>query len=509
MIEQSLALLRLLRRARRRFIGQIVFKQAALAASIAIGAFILLLLVGTQVLDWYWIILLLGGALAFGAYRTWRGIPSLYRLAQLLDSRLSLHDTLSTAYHFRDGRVRSEQVRVAQLESALAILPALDLRVALPHPRPRSLYAASGLAMVACGVFAVRYGVTQSLDLRPSLVRLALDRFLPEETSVAAGHKPVPLKKRIEDQFEKLGFKVNGNDGDLSRYEAPPDSNSESVAGPSADSKDTSRSQTASVDPNNPAEQGEPGAQAEKGAAAGDQAGNEQSNSDQQAGGKQASDQNAQKKGNQAGDQNPSLMDRMRDAMASLMNKLKTEAKGSQTEQASSKPSQDGRQTPGQGQKGSPMAGKPQGNSQSEGDQQGQQQGQGDRSQMAQGKSGEKSANSQPSPDAKSGIGKEDGDKSAREAEQLAAMGKISEIIGKRSQNLSGEIMVEVQSNKEQQLKTAYTGRQGQHAEAGGEISRDEIPLIYQQYVQQYFEQIRKLSKANAAPKEKGAHAGN
>ena len=320
MIEQSLALLRLLRRARRRFIGQLVFNQAALAASIALGALILLLLLGTQVLDWYWIALLAGGALALGALRTWRGIPSLYRLAQLLDRRLSLHDTLSTAYHFRDGKVRSEPVRAAQLESALAVLPALDLRVALPHPRARSLYAASGLAMVACGVFAVRYGVTQSLDLRPSLVRMALDRFLPEETAVAAAHKPVPLKKRFEDQLEKLGIKVNGNEGDLTRYEAPPDSNTESVAGPSEDSKDASHSQTASVDPNNPSEKGEPGAPAEKGAAASDQAGNEQSNSDQQAGGKQPSDQNAQKKGNQAGDQNPSLMDRMRDAMASLMN---------------------------------------------------------------------------------------------------------------------------------------------------------------------------------------------
>ncbi len=494
MIEQSLALLRLLRRARRRFVGHIVSKQAALAFSVAIAAFILLLLVGTQVLDWYWIALLLAGALIFGAYRTWRGIPSLYRLAQLVDNRLSLHDTLSTAYHFRVGKVRSEQVRAAQLESASSILPTLDLRAALPHPGLRSLYAMTGLAAVACGLFAVRYGVTQSLDLRPSLLRLALDRFLPEETAAAAAHKPVPLKKRLEDQLEKLGIKVSSTDGDLTRYEASPDSNSETVTGPSADSKDATHSQTAQVDPNNPAEQGDPSAQSEKGAAASDRAGNEQSK-----------DPSGPKKGNQGTEQNPSLMDRMRDAMASLMNKLKTEAKGTQSEQASSKPSPDGRQTPGQGQKGSPAPGKPQGNSQSQGDQQGQQQGEGDRSQMAQGKSGEKSANSQPSNDSKSGVGREDGDKSAREAEQLAAMGKISEIIGKRAQNLTGEIMVEVRSNKEQQLKTAYTGRQGQHAEAGGEISRDEIPLVYQQYVQQYFEQIRKA----AVPKQKGAHAGN
>ena len=74
-------------------------------------------------------------------------------------------------------------------------------------------------------------------------------------------------------------------------------------------------------------------------------------------------------------------------------------------------------------------------------------------------------------------------------------MGKISEIIGKRSQNLTGEILVEVQSNKQQQLKTAYSGKQAAHAEAGGEISRDEVPLMYQQYVRQYFAQVRKPAR--------------
>ena len=29
------------------------------------------------------------------------------------------------------------------------------------------------------------------------------------------------------------------------------------------------------------------------------------------------------------------------------------------------------------------------------------------------------------------------------------------------------------------------------HKESGGEVNRDEVPLIYQQYVEKYFEQIR------------------
>jgi hypothetical protein len=90
----------------------------------------------------------------------------------------------------------------------------------------------------------------------------------------------------------------------------------------------------------------------------------------------------------------------------------------------------------------------------------------------------------------RSGIGSEDGSKQLREAEQLAAMGKISELIGKRSQNLTGEVMVEVTSGR-QQLRTAYSPQQATHAEAGGAIHRDEIPLAYQSYVERYFEQVR------------------
>ena len=32
----------------------------------------------------------------------------------------------------------------------------------------------------------------------------------------------------------------------------------------------------------------------------------------------------------------------------------------------------------------------------------------------------------------------------------------------------------------------------GRHSDLGGEINRDEIPLMYQQYVREYMEQVRK-----------------
>ena len=70
-------------------------------------------------------------------------------------------------------------------------------------------------------------------------------------------------------------------------------------------------------------------------------------------------------------------------------------------------------------------------------------------------------------------------------------MGKISEILGKRSANLTGEATVEVQSTS-QQIRTQYAQRSSQHTQGGAEISRDEVPVALQSYVEQYFEQIRK-----------------
>jgi hypothetical protein len=116
------------------------------------------------------------------------------------------------------------------------------------------------------------------------------------------------------------------------------------------------------------------------------------------------------------------------------------------------------------------------------------------------GQSGQQPATKQPG----SGIGRQDGSKDVKLAEQLAAMGKISEIIGKRAANVTGELTVEVE-NSNQQLRTPYAQRDAHHAEAGGEINRDEVPVALQAYVQQYFEQVRKQAARQRAEPPKPA----
>ena len=194
----------------------------------------------------------------------------------------------------------------------------------------------------------------------------------------------------------------------------------------------------------------------------------------------------------------PGLLDKMKDAMSSLVSKMrrrlhrrhrripansritamtKTRAparraiRHSQAKQGANN-QQNGQEANAQGEENSQTA---------------------ERAQNAQGRNSDRSSDKNGN-DAHSGVGRQDGAKELKEAQQQEAMGKLAEIIGKRSANLTGEVMVEVPNGK-QQLQTKYSQKVGKHADMGGEINRDEVPLIYQQYVREYMEQVHKQAK--------------
>ena len=73
-------------------------------------------------------------------------------------------------------------------------------------------------------------------------------------------------------------------------------------------------------------------------------------------------------------------------------------------------------------------------------------------------------------------------------------MGKLNDLYGQRAKTLTGEVTVEAQSGK-QSLRTPQSQRTAQHADSGGEVSRDEIPLAYQPYVKEYFNKLREANK--------------
>ncbi len=484
------------RRARYRILFNEALRHAVYSVSAALASLIVLLLAGTQILSWPWLLLLPAITLAAGAYATWRRAPSPYRVAQRVDRNLGLADTLSTALFFATHPTGVEDVRRAQWAQAERVSAGVDTRRAIPIRLPRALYATAPLALIAASLFGVRYGLDRRLDLRAPLARMVeeklgypLDRQAAHDRKNPAARHP----NRIEEPGVALDDSGQKGAGEL---DAAPDSALDTVGVPDVDNKSaSSRPDSSKLAQTTQLEGGQNESEEPDGISA--NAGNQQSADAKQGpgAGKQGEGNDKQAAGN-SGDNN-SLLGKFKDAMSSLMNRMRQQpgAKGGQQQAGA----QNGQQKSAQGNSG--QNGK-QGQQPGDGEQANAKDGQpGDDSQNAQsgqsgspGESGQQPATKQPG----SGIGRQDGSKDVKLAEQLAAMGKISEIIGKRAANVTGEVTVEVQ-NSNQQLRTPYAQRAAHHAEAGGEINRDEVPAALQAYVQQYFEQVRKQAAGTAA----------
>ncbi len=349
------------------------------------------------------------------------------------------------------------------------------------------------MCAVVFGLFALRYLVTSSLSLQQSLIPIHLGSVFERlEKSLSAENHQLPDPDSLDRQQASAPKNADSqqNDGQNAplgseelKSGKPDGTNSSEAAAQKADAQDSKSSQDGK--PNN--RDGSPSAaQPTPGDENGQQSGN-QNNS------QQAPNTKEQKGEGQQG--SSGLMDKMKDALSSLMAKMRPTTSAQKSLQNSERSNEDqkgGGQTAGskdqQGQQqqnaGNEQPSKEQS---SEGQAQGQTT---EKSQASQGHSSEQAPDKKGA-DAHSGIGRQDGDKDVKEAEQLQAMGKLAEIIGKRSANLTGEMMVETPSGK-QQLKTEYSQHMGHHSDLGGEINRDEIPLMYQQYVREYMEQVRK-----------------
>ena len=464
---------------RRRAVANLALEQTTWAITLALAGLILLLIAGTQILSWVWPAALLTAGSLFGLFRLRGRLPSPYQVAQTLDARLSLRDLLSTAWHFEKAQSRSQFTPLV-LDQAGQTAAAIHPADAVPLAWPRNGYWALGLVVLALATLGWRYGRLQTLDLRAPLVELRFDPF-----SAFTGAPPVQAKK-LTPPGVQVPLDTSANSSDPLSPEQLPENALMSVPDPEGQGRSLANQAGEKRDGRNSNEQGV----AEEG--------DTTEGSESRPGDNSADAPPAAKSQPQSGDNKPppssketnSLLDKMRDALANLMDKLKTES----TSQQQNASSQSGKQNTPAGQKGQKGQKSP-GKDPSQGDPNSDAQAQA--GQEASDQPGQKSAQSDPnasdnpSNQEKSGIGRQDGKKDTELAEQLDAMGKISEILGKRAQNLQGEMTVEVTTTK-QQLRTPYVQRGASHAESGGEIHRDEVPLHLQQFVQNYYDQLRK-----------------
>ena len=491
------ALEELIRRARRRTALLLAAEQGMIAVAVACGAAVVLLIAGTQLLSGWAPLALFLLALIVGVVRFRRRLPEPYQVAQRIDYQLQLHDALSTAWHFRetDIDVFSAEVKRIQREQAERAAAGIDPRHAVPFFWPPALRACLLLVATATVLFLLRYGVQRSLDLRRPLVSFAFDPF-----GASAGNQPaanrLPAPPAMEDLLKPVSVQPPDTkepgldpapDSALGVVDIP-DVNNENAGSPSAKTAEKGPGTTTQQER---ADSGEPG----DGASSADTT----DTLNQPASPSDPSPSSAPPAHSpHSGPPNDTpLLDRLKDALSNLMNKLNVQAKpqdGGSPQRAQNQsggpPSANARQQPSrQGPHGKTQAaGEAESSSNQPGDQASPES---DPTKAGTGKPGDRDSVAAANPENKSGIGKQDGDKDVKLAEQLAAMGKLSEIIGKRNEKLQGEVLLEVNSSQ-QTLRTQYSQRDAQHVESGVEIRRDEVPLVYQPYVQQYFEEVRK-----------------
>ncbi len=442
----------LLAAARNRAFGHVAIREALLAASVGLGVAAVALLAGTAHIGLYWIPVVALVTLAVRLFVEHRRRPSAYVLAQKMDARMKLADTLSTAAYFAEPEASAHvDAALRELQRARAEQAArgVDLQQAMPLRRPVTLYPAAMMALVVLGVLLLRVTATGSFDTRASLVEGPLQSLLKSsEKQLRGGKKP--------------GEGDEPANGDETTKDL--DKNRDYAGEPEVQAAES---------PENPETADEQKGSQQKGDSKGDTSKADAPDAQNPPNSQDASDQGK----DQDGQQQESLLDKLKDAVSDMMGKSKPNGK---QQQKTAQKGKKGDQQKGDDQEKSDADDKnPGDNADSENHNKGNEMD-------ASGSSAE----GQKDDNEHSGVGSQEGDKSARQAEAAKAMGKISELFGKRAENVKGDMMIEVGSTR-QQLKTPLAQRNASHAESGGEIHRDQVPLEYEPFVQRYFDQIR------------------
>jgi hypothetical protein len=487
----------LIRRARRRFLLNETLAQSAFAVAVVVAGFVLMLIFGTRYLEWWTLGAFAAAGVGVGVWRVAQRTPDAYSTAVHVDGNAGLHDALSTALHFRHGLAGTAEFREAQRQQAEKAAGEVQLEVAVPFVVPRSLYAMAALCVLASALVALRYGVGHGLNLRAPLTQVLFEdeAIHDAKKAKALNSKSPKWMQEAESLLSKLGMSPTpeqpapGEEDALDKaieqaLQNPGDSTGKSDKGAGANKAGQSKAGDPSKDaaPGDPIDNGE------------QQAGNDQNGQDSP--NQKSADASAKTPSSQGGNRRDkeSLLSRLKDAVSNMLSKSDNNQDSSaqkNQQQANNEPPKSGQGQAGKGQ---------QEKGESQSDAEGQPDADTQGGQQAQGKLN--SASNKTPAQGGSGIGNQDGSKEIKAAEQLKAMGKISEIIGQRAATVSGETTVEVQSGA-QKLHTDYSTTSAAHAETDGDVTRDEIPLALQSYVQQYFAQVRKSdAKAKAATKE-------
>ena len=462
--------------ARKKLLRQLGLREALLATAVALIGPTLLLLFGTErfptALLWAFT---LGGA-AWAVSRIRSEAPSGYAAAQELDERGRAHDQISTAYYFRE---ESAPEAARQRELALGALPG-DAASMFPLEWPRTGWFATGILLFGLILLVLRISVMPTLSFKPPLAPLLFPSLTKMETEDLLDQEIV--REDPEETAEITDSAQQAEPTETAERPEPLEIPMEAEG--EAPAADDAAFEMPEVE----------------GLSLGEDFGDELTPEGVQSGEAEgeAAEQGEETENGEAGEPDESgdwseesnnLLDRLKDAFENMMESLSMD--------------------PPEGQQGEPQSGEGEqsSESQSEGGEQAQADAPGDQASGAEMEGGEQAegapeqtAQGQGASDSEQGgqqgesasaSGSAEGSKEIEEAmEREAALDALEEFFQERSEQVAGEITIET-SEAEQNVVTPYRETASQHADQGGAVTRDEIPLAYQRFIENYFRNLR------------------
>jgi hypothetical protein len=356
-----------------------------------------------------------------------------------------------------------------------------------PFRIPRALFYSFSLALLALGLVAVRYRLEGRLDLHPPMAAILkqLLRASPPDLEKLARLIPKPSeeeKQDVEEPEESRDGKPQK--GDPSQRQATKSSGAQK-----AEKQNTGQGQQEAKNQEQPGDSMDENDTSGQNSDAQQNSGQRNATAAQQ--GQSRSGQRDEKSAsNSSSDGESGAFSKMRDALSQMLSMLKPSPGSGSRQQISANRGgksrggeRKGQSTPQEGSSSDDASG-------AEGS---------EAPQPGAAKSGSgQGKDSDSAKQAASGAGNNDGKKDIRDAEMLQAMGKISTIFGKRSENMSGTAEVEVVSGN-QQLATGYETKAVRHTDAHAAADRDEVPIELQNYVKRYLSSVHTAGEARRA----------
>lgn len=467
--------------ARRRLLAQYGVRDGLWAAAIALAGPVLLFTLGFDAFPSILLWLFVAGGLVWGFTHWRRSQPDDYQVAQILDRRVGAEDQISTAWYFSRADAASSEAAPLQQELARRAAGHVDVGAAFPFVWPRATWAAGGMLALCLALLGVRLAVQEQLDLKaplapmlfPSLARTAEQplealadpqRKASEQEALALDRQGETEEPAPEDEKKNDALQVpSGEEQAADAFEMP------EVEGLSAGEEIGDEM----ADNQGEGQPGDESGASEKGA----ETGNEQASNEDSSSGDWSEESN-------------NLLDRLKDAFKNMMDNMSMEPpqtaqgeQGQEQQQGQGEQSSEGQQGQAQAEAGAQA---------SDAQMEGGEPGEGEPQQTAQGQGSSDTNEAGNQGEAASASGAAEGSKDLAEAlaEQKAAMDALEEFYMKRAEEIQGEIMVET-TETEQTAETPYRNVAGRHADRGGAVSRDEIPLAYQRYIENYFRNLR------------------